>query len=398
MSEQLVDLPTCDLPVASMRNPELQTVFLITLIAVLGVSTVSPALPSIMKELAISKRQVGLLITVFTLPGVFLAPLLGVLADRYGRKRIIIPSLLLFGLAGSACALARDLSLLLGLRFLQGIGAAALSSLNVTLIGDLFSGRQRIAAMGYNASVLCIGTAVYPAIGGALAMLGWSYPFALPIFAVPVALLVMSRLNDTKPLQQQTLAVYLGGVLHGIRNLQVAVLFLASMIIFILLYGVYLMYFPLLLSERFAAVPLLIGLLMSVLSVVSAATTSQLGWLAGRMSERTIVVCGFVIFAVGLAAMAMAPTLALMALPMLLLGAAFATTIPPVQSIIAGLAPQQHRAAFMSINGMVLRLGQTIGPIMITAVYGAWGFDAVFLCGAALALVMAAIVALAVRP
>ena len=52
----------------------------------------------------------GLLITVFTSPGIVMTPLLGVLSDRYGRKKILVPALLLFGIAGGACA--RDFSLL----------------------------------------------------------------------------------------------------------------------------------------------------------------------------------------------------------------------------------------------------------------------------------------------
>lgn len=116
--------------------------------------------------------QVGLLITVFTLPGVVLTPIWGVLSDRYGRKRVLVPSLILFGLAGGACALARNFELLMVLRTIQGVGAAALGAINVTIVGDLFSGRERTAALGYNSSVLSSATAAYPAIGGALATLG----------------------------------------------------------------------------------------------------------------------------------------------------------------------------------------------------------------------------------
>jgi MFS family permease len=374
--------------VASFGNPELQSIFAITLIAVLGVSTVSPALPRIITELGITKQQAGLLITIFTLPGVILTPLLGVLADRFGRKLVIIPALLLFGIAGSACALARSFELLLLLRFMQGIGAAPLGSLNVTLIGDLFNGRQRIAAMGYNAAVLSAGTAIYPAIGGAVAMLGWFYPFALPIFALPVAGLVMLRLKAAEPRRQQKLSRYLGEVWCGIWKTEMLVLFLASLVIFILLYGAYLMYFSLLMDDRFSASPLAIGLVMSVVSIMSALSTSQLGRLARLIPERIILRWGFVILAIGLAGIPLAPGIAFLLIPSALLGVAFATTIPPIQSIIAGLAPTRQRAAFMSLNGMVLRLGQTAGPLVASAIHIAWGLDAVFITGAVSALAM----------
>lgn len=106
-------------------------------------------MPKVARELDVSAGQVGLLITVFTLPGVVLTPIWGVLSDRYGRKRVLVPSLILFGLAGGACALARDFELLLGLRLLQSVGAA-LGTINITIVGDLYAGRERTAALGYN--------------------------------------------------------------------------------------------------------------------------------------------------------------------------------------------------------------------------------------------------------
>ena len=82
--------------------------------AVLGTSNITPAFPTIVRELGGSSGQVGLLITVFTLPGILMTPLLSVLSDRYGRKKILVPALLLFGIAGSA--FARDFNVLLVLR------------------------------------------------------------------------------------------------------------------------------------------------------------------------------------------------------------------------------------------------------------------------------------------
>jgi MFS family permease len=383
-------------PTARFSSPELQIIFAITLIAVLGVSTISPALPRIVTDLGITQQQVSLLITVFTLPGVILTPIFGMLADRLGRKQILVPALVVFALAGAACSLARDLHLLIGLRLLQGVGAAPLGALNVTLIGDIFKDRQRIAAMGLNASVLSVGTAVYPSIGGALAMLGWYYPFALPLMALPVALLVGLKLEVRVARRSEALGTYLGQVWRGIRSAEVLALFGASLSIFILLYGAYLTVLPLIMSHRLGATPLIIGLIMTSCSITSALTTSQLGRLARRIPERRLVRWGFVVFALALLTVPAVPNLLAMLVPAALLGLAFATTIPPVQSIIAGIAPTEQRAAFMSLNGMVLRLGQTIGPLALAAVAAAWGTVWVFVCGAGLALLTSAMLAVLV--
>ncbi|KAF5431716.1 MFS family permease [Candidatus Methanophagaceae archaeon] len=69
------------------HDTNLQIIFAVTLIAVLGVSSISPAFYDI--EQVFSERAVLLLIVVFTIPGVLLTPVLGVLADRLGRKKSI---------------------------------------------------------------------------------------------------------------------------------------------------------------------------------------------------------------------------------------------------------------------------------------------------------------------
>ncbi len=384
--------------IASYRDPQLRVLFAVTLMAVLGVASIGPALPLMRDELGIAVERVGLVVTCFTLPGVILTPFLGVLADRFGRKRVLVPSLVLFALAGSACALTRSLEGLLALRLLQGVGAASLGSLNVTLIGDLFSGRQRTAAMGYNASVLSVGTAAYPTIGGALATAGWQWPFALPIVALAVALLVAVRLEEPATGRSERFGAYLGGVWREVRRPAVLVLYGASCGIFILLYGAYITFLPLMMADRFAASPVIIGSVMTTLSVFTGLTSSQLGRLARRFGERALIRGGFISFAAGLAAIPFAPTPLALAVPAVLLGIAFGTTIPVVQALLAALAPDDRRAAFMALNGTVLRLGQTVGPLAMTGIYALGGYDAVYLAGAGMALAMAGAAAIAISP
>jgi MFS family permease len=98
-------------------DTNLQIIFSVTLMAVLWVSSITPAFPKIAQALSISPRSIEWLIMVFTFPGIFLAPILGVLADRLGRKKTLVPALMLFGIAGGACAFTRDFDLLLILRF-----------------------------------------------------------------------------------------------------------------------------------------------------------------------------------------------------------------------------------------------------------------------------------------
>lgn len=364
-------------------DANLQIVFCITLMAILGVASITPALPKVRQALNISPRDIGLLITSFTLPGVVLAPVFGILADRLGRRRILVPSLMLFGIAGSACAFAREFHVLLTFRFIQGIGGAALGSLNVTLIGDLYSGKQRTKAMGYNASVMSIGTAGFPAIAGALAMVDWYYPFLLAATAIVVGLIVLLSLRNPEPDKGQHFRDYLGNAWRSMQNRQIVGVFAASIVTFIALYGSYLTFFPLLVAQKFRMSSFTIGMLFSGMSVATALASSQLGRLGRRYEEVTLLRVSLSFYAVSLVMIPWVSSLWALLIPVLISGITLGIIIPCTQTLLAGLTPTEYRGAYMSLNGMVLRIGQTLGPVLMGAAMGLWGIDGAFYAGAA---------------
>ena len=382
-------------PIASRQRPtplyrdmNLLIVFGITLMAVLGVSSITPAFPEIGRAFQLSSQAVANLITVFTLPGVFLAPLVGVLVDRWGRESILVPALIIFGLAGSACALTRSFVVLLVLRFVQGVGASALSVLYLTLIGDLYRGQERAAAMGYNASVLSVGTAVYPAIGGALTALGWQYPFVLAILAIPLALIVLVALENPEPTREQKLEAYVSQAWESVKHVRAVILFVLTLIAFFIIYGAYLAYLPFLMERNFQASSWDIGLSMSAMSLATAVTSSQLGTLAGWLGENTLLQLAGVCYALSLATMPLSPSIAVLLVSVVLLGIGQGLNIPSLQTLLASRAPLEHRGAFMAVNGVALRLGQTLGPMLMGVVHSRWGVDGTFYAAALVAVGM----------
>lgn len=372
------------------KDANLRIVFAVTLMAVMGVSSIAPAFPKIVESLRISPKEIGLLITVFTLPGVLLTPVLGILADRFGRKRILVPALILFGAAGFACAFTGDFKTLLIFRFLQGVGAASLGSLNTTIIGDLYahSGPRLNEAMGFNAGVLNIGTASYPAVGGFMASFGWNYPFFLPIVAIPVGLVVLFFLKNPEPHNDGDIKAYLKNTWKAFQNKQVAGIFIISLVTFIILYGVALIYFPFFMKKHFNASELMIGLYISAMSVGSGFTSTQLGRLTRKYSRKSMLLTAFILYAVSLSLLPFIRSLPLMLIPSIIYGIANGLNIPTAQGLLASLSPIEYRAAFMSANGMVLRGGQTLGPIVMGLFFALWGMTGTFLAGAVLALSM----------
>jgi MFS family permease len=369
-------------------DTNLQIIFGITLAYIMGVSSITPAFPKIVKELNISVKDVGLLITAFSFPGILLVPFLGVIADRWGRKRIIIPFLMLFGIAGGLCFFVRDFKLLLILRLIQGIGAAPLGSLTVTIIGDLYSRKELIAAMGYNSSIRSIGSASYPAIGGALAMMGWHYPFILPVIAIPIGFLVLSTLKVPEPENELHIREHLNIVWKKLRNRQVVGLLVIGIIIFIMLFGSYMTCFPLLLGNSFAASPLIIGLIMASVSLIAAVISSQLGKINKLFSRKTILKMSFILYTLALLIIPLISQLWLFFIPVIIFGIAHGMSIPVIQALFAEAAPLKYRATFMSVSGMTFRVGQTLGPFLIGLVIGVWGIGGAFYAGAVLSVTM----------
>lgn len=376
-----------------LRRKDLHIIFYVTLIAVMEVSVISPVLPAVATALRLTSREVNLLIVVFTLPGIFLSPLMGILADRFGRKKVLIPSLLVFGCCGSACFFVDSFGMLLLLRFMQGAGSASIGSLNQTIIGDLFPGRERIRAMSYNSSVVSIGTMIYPAIGGAVALLGWHYPFLVSSLAFPVALLVALNLDTPQLTHNGKFREYLNTSFHLIRKKNVLSLYFGTMSAFILLYGILLSFYPFLMRHRFGASSFEIGLVISATSVGAIIGALNLGKLSGIFSPKKLILSAFMLYIISFTIAFYSGNIFLFALPVFIHGFANGLLIPNIQTQISIIAPMEIRGAFMSINSSVLRLGQTIGPLTSGMILAGAGEPYVFIAGVVFA--SAAIIAVA---
>ena len=379
------------------RDKNLQIIFGITLMAIMGVTSITPAFPKIVQELKISPAQVGLLISVFTGPMIVTTLFFGLLGARMGRKKIIVPSLLLFGIAGGACAFTNDFNTLLLLRFFQGTGGASLSPLATSILCDTYSGKARTTALGYNSSVVHLGHTIFPAVGGALAMFGWNYPFLQSTLAIPIGLLVLFSMEIPEPKTERNFKTYLINAFKSMKNIQVIGIFFVTASLFIITYGAFLTYLPLLLANSFSASSFTIGLIVFTMYFTSAITSSQMGKLARSFSERSLIKLGFVLFTPALVFIPFVPNIWVMILPIVILGIAWGISIPAMFAILAELAPMKYRTAFISVNDMSARLGQTVGPILMVLAFSVWGISWVYYVAAGFSVGILALTAITVK-
>ncbi|SBW10303.1 Major facilitator superfamily MFS_1 [uncultured delta proteobacterium] len=348
-----------------------------TMSMVLGVSGIMPMVPALAKVFGISVAKASLVITVFTLPGVVFTLFAGLLADRFGRRAVLVPSLSLFCFAGAACAFAGSFEMLLFFRFVQGIGAAPLGVLNTTIIADTWSGRTMSTLIGYNVTILSVGTAIYPSLGGALAVFDWRYPFLLPLLALPV-LYVALKTPLANPGSAGTCREYVAEISRIFHTRRIVGLLGITGLTFVLLYGPIITSFPVLADAYFHASPAAIGLVMAFSSVGAALTASQLGRLYGRFTPRGLLLFSQVLYVASLAAVINVPGLWWAILPILAYGMGQGLIIPNVQAQLLAAATPAQRASVMAANGMLLRIGQTLAPvtfgfIMVTRGIP-WGF------------------------
>jgi MFS transporter, ACDE family, multidrug resistance protein len=199
---------------------DLVAVSSIPLIMTLGNSMLIPILPSISRELKISSFQVSMIITVYSVIAILLIPIAGFLSDRFGRKVVIIPSLILASIGGLICGLAAWFLndgaaywTILGGRFLQGIGAAGAFPIVLPLVGDMFKDEAKVShALGVVETSNTFGKVLSPIVGSLLALWIWFIPFmAIPVFCLISILMVafMVKTPQKKEEKKQTVKEFL---------------------------------------------------------------------------------------------------------------------------------------------------------------------------------------------
>jgi EmrB/QacA subfamily drug resistance transporter len=150
-------------------------------------------LPAIGRGLVLQGSQSQWVINAYLLPLTALSLLGGAWGDRFGRRRALILGAAIFAVSSAAASLAPTVSVLLGLRFLQGTGAALLVPNSLAILGQMFSGESEARAVGLWSATAAIASAIGPVLGGRLIDTGhWHFIFLLsvPVAAVSIVLAI----------------------------------------------------------------------------------------------------------------------------------------------------------------------------------------------------------------
>jgi MFS family permease len=355
-----------ELPVRSAR---LHLVAVVGALAPLDVVLVGPALPAVAEAFGVSSGRAGLVITAYAVPGIVAAPLVGRLADRVGRRPVVVASTLLYGLTGLAvAAVPVDLfPVVLGLRALQGVvGGSILASLALTLAGDYFEGPTRNAAVGYVSAVITVSVAVVPLVGGALAAVSWRAVFLAYGASVVVSVVVAVALPEPAATE--------GGDLPALSDLRSAVpvgpalgVYGVGFVGYALFFGGLLTATPFLLSGEFGLGTDRIGALLTAASLVGAAVALGNGRLARYRTSVGLLLLAFPAYAVGLALAGSGSALPTLGAGLVAFSVGHGLLQPSFAASVAELGPARARGALMSLRTSVILAAQAVGPLAFTA-------------------------------
>lgn len=311
---------------------------------------------------------------------------MGFLTDRYGRRFVLIPALLLNGVAGILAGLAPGFPLLLGARALQGVGIAGMAPMALILVGDLYSGSEKSVVMGRLSSTRSGGGTFAPIIGGALASLNWCLPFLLYSLSIPLAAVMLFRFPWPNKSDRISLRDYMEPLKRAGKERGVQSVLLLNFFSFFLLYTV-VTFIPQHLASEFGVSEALTGLFLAVQAVATIALAMQSGKLVEITQEKYLIGLGFLFSGIGFLLLPTGGVLLWIAFSLLVYGFGRGLYQPQINTLVTEVAPKGRLGGVSSANNIAKYSGQMAAPVILGVVKTFYGFTTVFFVSGVVGLV-----------
>lgn len=359
------------------RSLRLQVIFGSSVMMIMGASLVYPVLPVIDEALAIGEGRIGLILAAFTLPAIFLAPVGGLLIDLRGRKQVLVVSLLLYGVSGSAIALVDSFEALLALRFLQGTAYAGIMPLVVVLIGDTFTKEQETTAQGLKVVFDRMALLVLPAAAGALAAIAWQAPFVLYAVAVPLGLAAAKWMREPSIEKHAHAPTYMKAVFWAsMRVRSITIFSMSSMRFFIEM--AFFIYVPFFAIEQLGVEVERGGLLFTGFALGSIVTAGLAGGVARRFERFSLVSLAFIVQGLCLVAASMAGSVWTLGVVMIVFGLANGLISPAQKSLLTQSVTGPLRGGFVAADRISQNTAKSIAPLVAGTLVVATSIETMF--------------------
>lgn len=174
----------------------LLSMLLASMLMLMGGAAVAPALPLINAAFPDREFAVSLVITLPSLAVGCTGFVLGGIADRFGKVRTLSASLVLFTACGVASFFLDDLTTILAMRFLVGVGIAGISMAVTALMAEYYTGASRVKVLSYQSAAMGLGVLLLEYTGGSLAAFSWHEPFLVYLIGIPILLLCILSMKE----------------------------------------------------------------------------------------------------------------------------------------------------------------------------------------------------------
>ncbi|NET55158.1 MAG: MFS transporter [Symploca sp. SIO2E6] len=349
---------------------------------------ISPVFPEMLQQLQLEPRWAGMLVSMHALTIALFTPLLGILADRIGKVKVLITSLVLYGFFGVIGGFMVSLAPILATRGCLGIASGGISAASIGLLSNMYEGEARSRLFGYATSAMTTAGIAAPLVGGWVGSIHWQYVFYIYGLALPIALATVLMWNKERFPNKAVINRTMGKQLVAIvQQSSVIKLFLTLALAATVVYAV-VIYIPIHLKIMLGAGPQLNGTVLAFpglgIILISALVASRLGKFLGTYKA---IALGFLLMA-----------LMLMILPLLrqihwilpaafVFGAGFGIATPNIYDALAKLAPPEQRSSVIAIGTGFNSLGQFCSPIFLGAVWKYTELITVFYVAAGIAVV-----------
>jgi len=356
-------------------------VFTTVVIDLIGFGIVVPILPLWAEDLGASPTIVGVLTAVYSLMQFIFAPVLGRLSDKFGRRPVILASLLGTAVSSLLIGLANSVLLLFIARILNGISGASYSTAQA-YVADITTPQTRARGMGLIGAAFGIGFVIGPAFGALFALIDHRVPFfAAALLALANLLIAWKRLPEPErkraPLTSRRVLMA-----RAFRDPALAPLILITFLGTAAFSGMETT-FALFGERRFDFGLAEAGAVFAFVGLAAAIVQGKaLGPLVDRHGERTIMMTGLLLTGVALALLAV--TTRLWALfPVAALLSASGLVFAPITALVSKASPDADQGGSLGVLASSSGLARVIGPLAAGALFD-WHVPAPYLVGAGL--------------
>lgn len=357
-----------------------------------------PVLPLYAQTFEVSGATLALVFTAFGIGRLLIDIPAGLLADKLGRKVLMIGGPLLIAVGSLGCAVAESFAWVVVWRFLQGLGAGAYMTVAMIVAADVSRPETRGRIMALHQSALLIGAGSGPAVGGFLAhSLGYQSVFWVSMaIGLASATFTLWRYRETKAPAAHGQDHSIRAYLPVLQNPYLRVALIVSLGLFLTRTAAFMQLLPLSGAERFRLGPAHMGVAFALLAAANLMMLPVSGRLVNRIGNVPMVVMACLGLAAGMVLAATTGSILVFFVAMVVLGLASALEGPSLSSYAVGHAPEGRYGPTMGAMRFVGDLGFVIGPVLLGALvdHTPWGYRGGLLAAALILVAVAVVFAL----